>query len=106
MLIIGAVICWVSLFSAAFSHNLAALIITQGLLLGAGQGMIVPLFMSLPSQWFFKRRGLASGITLGGAGLGGGVSTLVVRRLLTAVGGQKTLLWVLRPGTVQHRGEG
>ncbi|TXT04859.1 hypothetical protein VHUM_03942 [Vanrija humicola] len=92
VLVVGAAICWLALFAAAFSHNLAALIVTQGLLLGAGQGMIVPLFMSLPSQWFFKRRGLASGITLGGAGLGGGVSTLVVRRLLTAVGGEKTLL--------------
>lgn len=55
-------------------------------------GLAVPLFLSLPSQWFWKHRGLASGITMGGAGLGGGISVLIVRRLITQVGANKTLL--------------
>jgi hypothetical protein len=52
----------------------------------------VPLFLSLPSQWFYKYRGLASGITMGGAGIGGGISVIIVRRLITQVGAGKTLL--------------
>lgn len=63
----------------------------QGILTGFGQGLSLPLFMSLPSQWFYRRRGLASGLAIGGAGLGGGTTTLICRELLTRVGYRKTL---------------
>jgi hypothetical protein len=73
--------------------------------------------MSLPSQWFYRRRGFASGVAIGGAGIGerlvdvvpeyqtklisvpsgGGVSTLLVRKLLTVVGYKKTLWYVESP---------
>jgi hypothetical protein len=75
----------------------------------------MPLFMSLPSQWFYRRRGLASGQALSGAGLGesisqcasrgihveihmltagGGISILIVRELLEKFGYKRTLLYV------------
>ena len=94
VLTVGAVLCWIGLFSAAFATQLWATIVCQGVLVGIGQGIINPLFLSLPSQWFLKHRGLASGITLGGAGLGGGLSTLILRRLLWQLGSKKTLMWV------------
>lgn len=78
----------------------------QGILVGIGQGMAMPLFMSLPSQWFYRKRGLASGLALSGAGLGkfinqsvcyissigGGISILIVRELLERFGYKRTLL--------------
>ena len=61
-------------------------------MLGIAQGMALPLFMSLPSQWFFKRRGAASGLAIGGAGLGGGISVQILRPLLTHLGWKKTMM--------------
>nr|XP_019048291.1 hypothetical protein I302_02061 [Kwoniella bestiolae CBS 10118]OCF27221.1 hypothetical protein I302_02061 [Kwoniella bestiolae CBS 10118] len=83
---------WLGLFLASWSTKLWQLTLTQGVIAGFGQGLAMPLFMSLPSQWFYKKRGLASGIAIGGAGLGGGTITLVARQLLTTVGYKKTLL--------------
>ncbi|WWD06242.1 hypothetical protein V865_004328 [Kwoniella europaea PYCC6329] len=83
---------WLGLFLASWSTKLWQLALTQGVISGFGQGLAMPLFMSLPSQWFYKKRGLASGIAIGGAGLGGGTITLVARQLLTTVGYKKTLL--------------
>jgi len=64
----------------------------QGLLVGLSQGLVLPLFMALPSQWFKRRRGLASGIVMSGSGFGGGVATLIVRQLITTVGISKAIL--------------
>ncbi|WWC67227.1 uncharacterized protein I206_101134 [Kwoniella pini CBS 10737] len=88
----SAGIFWLGLFLASWSTKLWQLIFTQGVIAGFGQGLALPLFMSLPSQWFYRRRGLASGIAIGGAGLGGGTITLVARQLLSTVGYKKTLL--------------
>ncbi|GFZ49823.1 hypothetical protein JCM24511_07226 [Saitozyma sp. JCM 24511] len=90
----SAVVAWLGLFCAAFCTEVWQLFITQGIISGIGQGMALPLAMSLPSQWFYRRRGFASGVAMGGAGLGGGISTLIVRQLLTAVGLRKTLIVV------------
>ncbi|WRT63305.1 uncharacterized protein IL334_000210 [Kwoniella shivajii] len=92
VLFASAFIFWLGLFLASFSTKLWQLILTQGIIAGFGQGLAMPLFMSLPSQWFYKKRGLASGIAIGGAGIGGGTITLVARQLLTTVGHKKTLL--------------
>ncbi|WVQ82591.1 hypothetical protein IAT38_004721 [Cryptococcus sp. DSM 104549] len=88
----SAFVAWLGLFLAGWSTKLWQTILTQGLIAGIGQGMAMPLFMSLPSQWFYRKRGLASGIAIGGAGLGGGTSTLISRQLLTSVGYKKTLI--------------
>ncbi|WVQ72307.1 hypothetical protein IAR50_001857 [Cryptococcus sp. DSM 104548] len=90
----SAIVQWLGLFLAGWSTKLWQTILTQGMLTGFGQGLALPLFMSLPSQWFYRRRGLASGIAIGGAGLGGGTATLVCRQLLTTVGYKKTL-WIM-----------
>ncbi|CAK9780167.1 unnamed protein product [Cutaneotrichosporon oleaginosum] len=92
MLIASCVVCWIGLFGASWSTSLWSTILCQGVITGIGQGLAVPLFLSLPSQWFYKYRGLASGITMGGAGIGGGLSVIIVRRLITQVGASKTLL--------------
>lgn len=71
------------------------LLLTQGILTGIGQGMALPLFMSLPSQWFYKYRGFASGSALAGAGLGGGIGTIIIQRMIEPLGYQKTLMFVV-----------
>jgi hypothetical protein len=90
-------VTWVGLFTAAFSTEIWHLLITQvhlsidipsvltlqGIIAGIGQGMAVPLFMSLPSQWFYKKRGFASGVAIGGAGIGvSSTRTLLKRKVV------------------------
>lgn len=69
----GCVLSVLSLVGAALSYeSLPALFVTQGVLLGVSQGLGMSLFMALPSQWFLERRGLATGISMSGSGIGGG----------------------------------
>lgn len=46
---------------------------------GLGCGLLLPLIFSIPSQWIRKHRGLATGIVVAGASLGGGVPSLLVQ---------------------------
>ncbi|KAK0499053.1 major facilitator superfamily domain-containing protein [Armillaria luteobubalina] len=64
----------------------------QGIFLGFSHGLGMPLYMSLPSQWFLEKRGVATGLAVCGSGIGGGVSSLIVRKLLSTVGFRKTML--------------
>lgn len=46
---------------------------------GFGCGLLLPLIFSLPSQWFRKHRGLATGVVVTGASLGGAVPSLLIQ---------------------------
>lgn len=93
MIAISGMLCFISLVISAFSsHSLALLFVFQGFGLGLAMSLAMPLFMSLPSQWFLKNRGLASGIAVSGAGIGGGCASLIIRGLLPSLGYQNTLL--------------
>lgn len=48
--------------------------------------------MSAPSQWFSKRRGIATGLAVSGSGLGGLAMSLVSQELLSHVG----FAWTMR----------
>ncbi|GAA5864588.1 hypothetical protein JCM1840_002160 [Sporobolomyces johnsonii] len=80
------------IISACVVDSLPALFVFQGILLGLAHGISLPLFMTIPSQWFSKRRGFATGITVSGTGFGGGFASLIVRGLLPSLGYRNTLL--------------
>lgn len=70
----------------AFTYkSLPGLILVQGCLLGASIGFGFPLTMAMPSMWFRKRRGLATGIATSGTGFGGAILSLILRALLPRV---------------------
>ncbi|KAJ3887546.1 MFS general substrate transporter [Lentinula edodes] len=58
----------------------------------ANFGIGMPLYFSLCSQWFLKRRGLATGIAVSGSGIGGGIETLLMRQLIVKIGYRNTML--------------
>lgn len=57
-----------------------------------GAGFLYFAMVTLPSQWFFKYRGLAIGIAVAGAGLGGLVIGPMSQALIDAYGWR----WALR----------
>ncbi|ORY26769.1 major facilitator superfamily domain-containing protein [Naematelia encephala] len=83
---------WLSFFLASWSTKLWQIMLTQGVMTGISAGMGLPVFFSLPSQWFHRRRGLASGLAVGGAGFGACICTILVRLMLVRIGVHHTLL--------------
>ncbi|GAA5929206.1 hypothetical protein JCM3775_006764 [Rhodotorula graminis] len=93
MIAIGSTLSVVLLVCSAVAvDSLPALFVLQGLLLGIAHGISLPLFMTIPSQWFSRRRGLVTGITVSGAGWGGAIASLIVRGLLPSLGYRNTVL--------------
>ncbi|GAA5866030.1 hypothetical protein JCM8547_002920 [Rhodosporidiobolus lusitaniae] len=77
---VGSVATFLSLIASGLLHNsLPGLFVMQGFVLGVAQGVGMALFLAVPSQWFLKRRGLATGLATSGSGTGGGLGSLILR---------------------------
>ncbi|KAJ3070497.1 hypothetical protein HDU98_006507 [Podochytrium sp. JEL0797] len=81
-IIIGTIILSLGLLLASFTTSIPLLILTQGLI--------------LPSQYFDKTRGLATGIAVAGTGCGGLVFSVITEQMLTRIG----LAWTLRASAI------
>ncbi|GAA5957051.1 hypothetical protein JCM10213_002889 [Rhodosporidiobolus nylandii] len=93
MIAIGSVCSIVCLvISACTVDSLPCLFIFQGILLGISHGISLPLFMVIPSQYFLKRRGMATGIVVSGTGFGGGIASLIMRGIIPKLGYRNSLL--------------
>ena len=67
MSLINTVLTYITLIISAFVfHSLPGLFLVQGVMLGVVQGIGLPLWLSLPAQWFSRKRGLATGIVAAG----------------------------------------
>ncbi|QRW21842.1 glycoside hydrolase family 61 protein [Rhizoctonia solani] len=64
----------------------------KGVLQGLATGLCFPFVLAYPSQWFKRRRGLATGIVAAGSSFGGGTATLILRAMLTHISFRNTLL--------------
>ncbi|KAM0747011.1 MFS general substrate transporter [Meredithblackwellia eburnea MCA 4105] len=91
ILIFGIVGNFLSLMLASVVPSLPLLFVFFGAGLGIANGLSMPLYMSIPSQHFKKKRGLATGIAVSGSGIGGGISSLIVRGMLPKLKYQHTL---------------
>lgn len=89
---IGTVTFWAGLFLSAFSDKVWQLFLTQGVLQGIGASLCFFPAVSIPSQWFNKKRGLATGFGVSGAGLGGLVWSVGIRALINVVGRKQSML--------------
>lgn len=83
---VGSILSFLSLIASSFSTSLVELFLFQGAALGLSGGLSFPLVISLPSQWFQRRRGLATGIAISGSGIGGAALAAIVRAMLPRVG--------------------
>ncbi|KIK64357.1 hypothetical protein GYMLUDRAFT_161130 [Collybiopsis luxurians FD-317 M1] len=92
MIAISCALMYLCLLASAFATKVYHLFIFQGVLLGITGGIGMPLYFAFPSQWFFKKRGLATGIAVSGTGIGGGIESLIMRRLIVKIGYRNSLL--------------
>ncbi|KAG0281079.1 hypothetical protein BGZ95_006927 [Linnemannia exigua] len=90
--LVGVVVMTLSLVAAAFATQVWQLYLTQGLLYGLGASLTYFASLTLPSQWFTKNRGLVTGITISGGGIGGLWISPIVSNLLTNKGFKFTML--------------
>ncbi|KAF9158556.1 hypothetical protein BGX21_003169 [Mortierella sp. AD011] len=91
----GIVISGSGMISASFAKTVWQLYLTQasrGFMFGLGAGMALFNSVAIPVQWFDKKRGLATGITVAGSGIGGATLAPLNRFLISNVGYK----WALR----------
>ncbi|EJU06688.1 hypothetical protein DACRYDRAFT_26748, partial [Dacryopinax primogenitus] len=88
----GCVCCFVSMLASTFCKTLWQFFLGQGVLAGIGLGLILPIVLSYPAQWFRRRRGLATGFVIAGCSLAGGATTLVAGQLLNRLALKWTLI--------------
>src|SRR5467141_1499689 len=81
-------------FLASFTHSLAWLYISYGLIggIGLGLGYIVPVAVLV--KWFPDKRGLITGIAVGGFGAGALITAPVATRLIQSVGVLETFAYL------------
>ncbi|CAI7664319.1 unnamed protein product [Penicillium pancosmium] len=85
-MMIGVIFETASLVVASFATHIWHLFLTQGLLFGIGLGLLFIPTAAVVPQWFTTKRSLASGISLAGAGLGGGVYSLSASAMIRNLG--------------------
>ncbi|PIA15982.1 MFS general substrate transporter [Coemansia reversa NRRL 1564] len=90
----GGILMAIGLLSASYSHKVWQLCLTQGLLFGLGVCLTWIPAASAPSSWFEKNRGLATGITHMGLGIGGLIFSPLSRFLLEKFGTAGALRWL------------
>ena len=90
----GGVLYGLGVFLASFTASLWWLYLTYGLIggIGLGFGYIVPV--SVLVKWFPDRRGLITGVAVGGFGAGALVTAPVATRLIERVGVLQTFAYL------------
>ena len=82
----GGTLYGLGVFLASFSHSLSWLYLSYGVIggIGLGLGYIVPVAVLV--KWFPDRRGLITGVAVGGFGAGALITAPVATRLIQSVG--------------------
>src|SRR2546421_4145392 len=90
----GGTLYGLGVFLASFSHGLWWLYLSYGVIggIGLGLGYIVPVAVLV--KWFPDRRGLITGIAVGGFGAGALITAPVATRLIQSVGVLSTFAYL------------
>ncbi|KAJ2550264.1 hypothetical protein EV175_004141 [Coemansia sp. RSA 1933] len=83
---IGAIIMGAAFIGGSYCKSVGMLMLTQGLLYGFGASFPFIAGTSIPSQWFTKYRGFATGLALSGSGVGGMWMTSATQSLIDSLG--------------------
>ncbi|KAF8520753.1 major facilitator superfamily domain-containing protein [Hysterangium stoloniferum] len=89
--VVGSILFSGGLVMAGFCRTVPTLVVTQGVVVGIGAGMLyIPASIG-PVQWFLKRRSFAIGLSSAGAGIGGIFWSFFTRVIISKLGYQRAL---------------
>ncbi|KAI8051508.1 major facilitator superfamily domain-containing protein [Syncephalis plumigaleata] len=92
LMYLGTIIQPLGMLLASWVQQPWQLYLTHGVLIGIGSSLVFFPSVFMPTQWFMKRRGLATGLAVSGSGVGGLAFGPLTRKLIDAVGYR----WCLR----------
>src|SRR5438034_1345333 len=90
----GGALYGLGVFLASFSHSLSWLYLTYGVIGGIGLGLAYIVPVAVLVKWFPDRRGLITGIAVGGFGAGALITAPVATRLIQSVGVLSTFAYL------------
>lgn len=90
--VIGGVILGIGYILSSFANNIVLLILSYGVLVGTGVGIVYGIPMVVAARWFPDRQGLAVGLTIVGFGLSPVVTAPLAKGLIDRYGVKPTLL--------------
>lgn len=89
--IVGGVILGIGYILSSFANNIVWLILSYGVLVGTGVGIVYGIPMVVAARWFPDRQGLAVGLTIVGFGLSPVVTAPLAKGLIDRYGVKPTL---------------
>lgn len=89
---VGGVILGIGYVLSSFANNIILLILSYGVLVGMGVGIVYGIPMAIAARWFPDRQGLAVGLTIVGFGLSPVVTAPLAKGLIDRYGVKPTLL--------------
>src|SRR5471032_3113482 len=90
----GGALYGLGVFLASFTHNLSWLYISYGVIGGIGLGFAYIVPVAVLVKWFPDRRGLITGIAVGGFGAGALVTAPLATHLIQSVGVLNTFAYL------------
>ncbi|KAJ2849690.1 hypothetical protein IWW36_002457 [Coemansia brasiliensis] len=79
---LGGLLLGIGHFAAGFCTKVWQLVLTQGVLAGAGVGTVFIVVSTIPTSWFSKNQGFLIGVVHSGSGVGGLVLAPLTRFLI------------------------
>jgi MFS family permease len=89
---VGGLVMGMGYILSYFAGNITVLVITYGIIAGAGVGIVYGVPLAVTAKWFPDRKGLAVGLTVVGFGLSPLITAPLAKSLISSYGVQTTFV--------------